>query len=94
MFIPNIFSPNGDGVNDFFSFGYYDSFDVQEFNIRIFDRWGNEVFTSEDSNFQWDGTMGGADLMLGVYTFVVQLVYNSEDGPESFSTFGDITLMK
>lgn len=58
---PNIFTPNGDGVNDILLEGY---------NIRVFDRHGNLVFMGEQG---WDGTINGQPANQGVYLYVVEI---------------------
>jgi len=56
FFIPNAFTPNGDGKNDFF-FGT--GIGITSYQIWIFDRWGNLIFTADDINHGWDGTVQG-----------------------------------
>ena len=51
--LPNLFTPNGDGKNDFFIPFPYSS--VSEVNMKIFDRWGKEVFETRDPDIRWDG---------------------------------------
>ncbi len=54
FYIPNTFTPNGDGFNEMFTgYGTY----IKSFQINIFDRWGNEIFESKDINIGWDGTV-------------------------------------
>ncbi len=73
VFIPNSFSPNGDGVNDFFTiFTDIAAFEVS--NLQIFDRWGNQVF--EKNNFMpnvpeigWDGNWRGKKMQPGTYVY-------------------------
>ena len=56
FYIPNCFTPNGDGVND----GFYGAgIGITSYNIWIFDRWGNLIFTTNDINEAWDGTVQG-----------------------------------
>jgi len=67
--VPNAFSPNGDGVNDFFSLAYKL---IDQFQIVIYDRWGNEVYTSNDPNFLWDGvSLQGGPSQEGTYVYVI-----------------------
>ena len=69
-FVPaNIFTPNGDGLNDFFEIPALPSdFCTAQFaSIKIFNRWGKEVFSSTNTNFKWDGK-GVND---GVYFYVI-----------------------
>lgn len=56
LFVPNVFSPNGDRVNDNFKVVYNGDFD---FEIHIFNRWGEEVFNSDDLDFEWNGKING-----------------------------------
>lgn len=56
FYIPNCFTPNDDGVND----GFYGAgIGITSYNIWIFDRWGNLIFTTNDINEAWDGTVQG-----------------------------------
>ncbi|UCS93968.1 gliding motility-associated C-terminal domain-containing protein [Echinicola marina] len=67
----NAFSPDGDGVNDFWSIPeliYYNGVDIQ-----VFDRVGNRVFTSNDPRMKWDGTYKGKELATGTYFYVVRI---------------------
>ena len=65
VFVPNAFTPNGDGLNDEFRvFG-----PVVEVVLVVYDRWGEEVFRSEDPNTGWDGTWKGKRLPPDVYAW-------------------------
>jgi len=58
IYFPNTFTPNGDGINDgFFAKGY----NILEYELRIYDRWGNLLFKTNDMNEAWDGTVKGSD---------------------------------
>jgi gliding motility-associated-like protein len=58
FYVPNAFSPNGDGINDtFFPKGYM--IDASCYKMLIFDRWGNLIFSSTDLNLGWDGKANG-----------------------------------
>ncbi len=56
FYIPNAFTPNGDGINDVF-FGT--GIGIAKYEMWIFDRWGNLIFTCTDINTTWDGTVQG-----------------------------------
>lgn len=72
LFVPNLFSPNGDGVNDKFEiFGY----SIRDFNLRIFNRWGEKVFESTNQFDSWDGTYKGAMQNPDIYTYLLQVTY-------------------
>ena len=65
--VPNVFTPNGDGVNDFFSLG---ATNVKELEVTIVNRWGNLIYQSDNVNFQWDGKdMKGQLVTEGVYFY-------------------------
>lgn len=68
--LPNVFTPDGDSHNDFFIPFPYDF--VEKINIRVFNRWGQIVFTTEDPDIKWDGKnkYTGMDCSEGVYFFV------------------------
>jgi gliding motility-associated-like protein len=68
IYIPNSFTPSDDAVNDVFR-AYANG--LQEFRMRIFNRWGEEIFVSEDVDAGWDGTYGGEDVQPGVYVYQV-----------------------
>ncbi len=69
IFVPNAFTPNGDEINDRFTLKHSDICNIQEFDLKIFDRWGRMVFETKtsDPNQAWDGTFEGKELQQGVY---------------------------
>lgn len=69
MFIPNAFTPNGDGVNDVF--GVLDR-NFASFEIWIYNRWGQLVFESKDAKFSWDGRLNGEFLQSGNYPYIIR----------------------
>ncbi len=93
-YIPNVFSPNGDGLNDFF----YVTGKANLTNVvylRIFDRWGNQLFGKTDmipgdEAAGWDGKFDGKYLLPGVYVYVTELDF--EGIKETIS--GDITILR
>lgn len=74
IFVPTAFTPDGDTDNDeVFILGDLDEFDLQEF--RIYNRWGEMVFLSEDFTVGWDGTFKGEDQEMDVYTWYVDATF-------------------
>lgn len=69
LYIPNAFSPNGDGINDIFT-GTTLGFDG--FDLSIYDRWGRVIHTTQDANAGWDGTSQGRLVPNGVYAYVLR----------------------
>ena len=72
FFIPTIFSPNGDGVNDVL---YVRGHGIKEFLLKIYDRWGNLIFESTDQNIGWDGTYKGKPMNTGAYAYHLKIVF-------------------
>lgn len=87
LFIPNAFTPNNDGINDQFE---VKGIGVDKFAIRIFDRWGNQVYESFEITESWDGTSEGKPAMIGVYSY--KIWYGQ--GRESKVALGAITLIR
>lgn len=70
MNIPNAFSPNGDGVNDEFK-PLGSALWTDDYDFKIFNRWGQEVFRSSDPTLGWDGNFEGQKAPTGVYAFLI-----------------------
>jgi len=69
--IPNVFTPNGDKLNDLF---FVNATYADSYTIYIYDRWGKEIFTSNQATNPWDGTTkGGSQVPDGVYYYIVKL---------------------
>lgn len=69
FFVPNVFTPTGDGVND----TYYIKVEfMTQYEISIYNRWGQEVFHSTDPESPWDGTVHGDKVPAGVYYYIIR----------------------
>ncbi len=69
IFIPNAFTPDGNGINDKFVVkGTY----VVDYSIKIFNRWGEKVFESDSMEESWDGLYKGEKAPAGVYIYTIQ----------------------
>ena len=95
LFYPNVFSPNGDGINDVFSFKANRSATGIEV-LRVFDRWGGLVFEATDlplnnESVGWDGRYKGEFMPVGVYTFVALIRFVDR---KSLPYSGDITIVR
>ena len=72
FYMPNAFTPNGDGLNDVF--GVVQKYDyVNQFHMSIFNRWGQMIYETSDINKGWDGTYKGNQCILGAYVY--RIVY-------------------
>jgi len=88
IFVPNIFSPNGDGSNDVL---YVRGKGIANFNFIIYDRWGEKVFETNDLNTGWDGTFRGKAMNKAVFVYYLQATFI--DGNKAKQK-GDITLIR
>lgn len=79
FYVPTAFSPNGDFVNDEFT---VEGFDVITMKLVIFDRWGNELFTTTDHEIDWDGSFNGMPVANGSYAWVLQFTGYDDDANE------------
>jgi len=87
VFPPNVFSPNGDGINDEFCIALDNIIDYQ---IFLLDRWGTQVFYSENDTKCWDGVIRGKRAAAGTYFYVVEV----EDAKNEKASYrGSFTLL-
>jgi gliding motility-associated-like protein len=95
IFIPTIFTPNDDGIND--QLWVSGGRDVNRILLyQVYDRWGNVVFEAKDvlpndQSISWDGTFENEKMNPGV--FAVRVIAEMRDGRQVI-VFGDVTLMK
>ncbi len=90
IYIPNSFTPNGDGKNDVFNIKTV--YEFSEFKLVIYNRWGDMIFESEDINKGWDGTYKVKPVPLGVYVY--QLTATIKDTGEQRKITGRVTLVR
>jgi len=66
---PSAFTPNGDSNNDLFKF---EGKNIASFNLRIFNRWGEIVFSTDDISLGWDGSVNGRPQNIDTYKYAVE----------------------
>ena len=90
--IPNVFSPNNDGINDILKLNLSES--VKSIEMHIFDRWGNKIFDSFDKTRFWDGKnqSTGLDAEVGVYSYFAYIQSLTET--KKILVEGNITLLR
>ncbi|MCX7696422.1 MAG: gliding motility-associated C-terminal domain-containing protein, partial [Bacteroidales bacterium] len=88
VFVPQAFSPNGDGNNDVFK---VHGNCIETIQVKIFDRWGNKIFETTDPNQSWNGEFNGKEVNGGTYTYVVTGTLVTG---ESFVKKGVVVLIK
>jgi len=78
--IPNIITPNADGINDFFEVKGINSY--KEVNLIVLNRWGNKVYENEnyENDNKWDGTKNGKVLPVGTYFYIIRVNGNEYKG--------------
>lgn len=90
--IPNVFTPNGDGVNDFFFPRQLLSKGLVDFHMAIYNRWGQQLFEGKALDGRgWDGAFNGQQQPEGVYVYVIDAVFR--DGQKE-SHKGNVTLLR
>ncbi len=90
FFVPNAFTPNDDGINDTFQ-GY--GYGLLEYEMFIFDRWGNQIFHTVDYDFPWNGKANGGKekAQMDVYIYLI----NIKDVQKALHSYkGIVTLVR
>jgi len=89
LFVPNVFSPNGDGTHDRF---VITAQGLSTYTLTLFDRWGLQVFESNSLTNTWDGTRNGSACPEGVYVYVIKATA-ARDG-RAIERTGSVTLLR
>jgi gliding motility-associated-like protein len=88
VFVPNVFSPNGDGKNDIlYAYGNY----IDKIEMRIFNQWGQEMAVITTKSQGWDGRFKGTPQPVGVYVYVLKAVLSNGN---TVNKKGSITLVR
>ena len=89
LYFPNAFTPDGDGVNETFGWsGHY----IEEFDLAVFDRWGELIYTATDIQKPWDGRVNGSgNAQTGVYVFKYRAAGHLFPAVEGY---GHVTLLR
>ncbi len=81
--IPNVFTPNNDNKNDYFTITAKEQ--ITNYEIKIYNRWGRKVFETNDINYSWDGRTQGIYCSTGVYYYVI--TYHNNGRPQTKNGF-------
>ncbi|MDC1202972.1 gliding motility-associated C-terminal domain-containing protein, partial [Crocinitomicaceae bacterium] len=94
FYVPNTFTPDGDNFNQTFTPIFYSGFDPYNFEMLIFNRWGEVIFETRDCTKGWDGSYGlsGSDSQDGVYTW--KIIYKNPETDERKIVVGHVTLLR
>jgi gliding motility-associated-like protein len=88
LYIPNAFTPNGDASNNNF---FVVTKNITQLHIDIFDRWGERIYSSDNPEFQWDGSYQGRPVQQGVYIYLLRAT--GIEGT-NFAKEGTVTVLK
>ncbi|MFK8045361.1 MAG: gliding motility-associated C-terminal domain-containing protein, partial [Crocinitomicaceae bacterium] len=83
FFIPNTFTPDGTGKNDFFKPVFISGINVYKFKFQVFNRFGELIFESFDPEGYWDGEYGGQTVQEGAYIWKLDFVETMVDQPHT-----------
>lgn len=91
LYIPNAFTPNGNGTNDlFFVYGEY----VEDFHLMVFDRWGNLIFETYDRAKGWDGKANNGKNVAQTDTYVYVVTYTENYNKRKHKVIGHVNLIR
>jgi gliding motility-associated-like protein len=88
LYFPSAFTPDGDGLNEIFKPG---GLSISEYQLRIFNRWGEMIFCSDTHTPGWDGTMNGSPAQQDVYVYLCETTGKSG---RKYTYTGNITLIR
>jgi len=88
LYVPNTFTPNENRVNNLFQAS---TEGIKDLSIEIFNRWGEEIFSSNEPDFEWDGTFNGNNCKTGTYIYKIKYLTNSG---RDFEVNGHINLIR
>ncbi len=91
VFIPNTFTPDGDQFNGEFK-PYFNGIDLYDYQLTIFNRWGEIVFQSYNVNYGWNGLYGEQPAENGVYSYHIITKENNSD--KKLEYIGHVTLLR
>jgi gliding motility-associated-like protein len=94
LYVPNVLSPNDDNINDVFTLSTNPEIQITTLQGAIFDRWGNQVFQSDEIPFSWNGRFHDDRMQPGVYVYSLILDYTVNGLQRHTVLKGDVTLIR
>jgi gliding motility-associated-like protein len=91
FYIPNAFTPNGNDLNELFNITAT-NINPNTFEMRIYDRWGKQLFYTTDVNQGWNGTYKGEPVPQGIYTYIIK--FEDSQGYKKEIVIGEVILLK
>ena len=94
IWVPNVFSPDGDGYNDIFKPVIYDEI-PKDYSLLVYDKWGTEIFQTSSTDKGWDGTYKGNQCHGDVYVYLIRYKLNENNADETLRIEkGNVLLLK
>jgi gliding motility-associated-like protein len=93
-YIPNTFTPDGDQNNQAWGPVFTKGFDPHNFNLQVFDRWGEMVWESNDARAKWDGTYGSNGVKVQQGTYIYKIKFQPKETDKKYTITGHINLLK
>jgi gliding motility-associated-like protein len=69
--VPNAFTPDGNRSNNYFSAS---TVNITQLNVKIYNRWGELIFESDELDFEWDGTYKGLKIQDGIFVYKIEYI--------------------
>ena len=91
IFLPNAFTPNGNNINELYNI-MGTGIDPSTFEMRIFDRWGKQLFYTTDYSASWDGTYNGEPVPQGSY--IIAIKYSNKNNGNKYYIVDKIVIIK
>ncbi len=93
IYFPTAFSPNFDGINDEWIPGFSEAYEILDYGLEVYDRWGGKVFFTNNPQIKWDGRKSGDPLSRGVYYFQLKMMISDRFGNRIVERNGEINLL-
>ncbi len=90
----NVFTPNGDGKNDYFLMNQSSYKYIKEFHLEVFNRWGKKVYETSDFSSQWDGKINGNKAEEGVYFWMASYSQSCLENAPTLTANGFVHLIR
>ena len=91
IWVPNVFTPNGDGKNDTF---HPVCTNITDISMYIYNRWGNQIYEGTGATLEWDGKYQGTACPDGVYYFLIKYTQKDNGHTTQKQLHGSVTLLK
>lgn len=92
FYLPNAFSPDGDGIND--RFRAFPNCEIISYNLKVYNRWGTQLYEGTDPAQGWDGRLGNQEMEMGVYLWILEYTVSENGAARSATLTGDVAIVR